>query len=129
MYSSGLWLTTDVQKEMFKQLRLVERSYNKMASIALQINLPRYRLVPKFHAIGHLRKQVGDCIDDNVRSMNALADACDQDEDYVGRVSRLSRRVSIRLTMIRTITRVLVASKLKLTEVRKRILKHCKGTL
>lgn len=67
-----------------------------------------FALYPKIHVIHHflwdMRQEAGD----HNLSLHPLSAACQMDEDLVGRVSRLSRRVNIRAVIQRTLERYLI---------------------
>jgi hypothetical protein len=69
-----------------------------------------YPLFPKIHAVHHVWHQVREDTLLYGFSMNPLTASCQQDEDVVGRVSRVSRRVNVRRVMRRTLERHLMAS-------------------
>lgn len=69
-----------------------------------------YPLYPKLHALHHLSIRLRSDACEFGMSMSPLLTACQQDEDVIGRISRLSRRVSARRTMERTLLRYLIHS-------------------
>jgi len=119
-YRSKLWMGKE-QEAMHKAFLQMEAAYVRLATGALRHGLQRYRLVPKLHGISHMRYDIERCMLKGSSALSPLAASCEQDEDYIGRVSRLSRRVGIKLIMLRTLQRVLVASRLKLIQVKKTI--------
>ncbi|CAE7369766.1 unnamed protein product [Symbiodinium sp. CCMP2456] len=95
------------------------RCYQKAADLSFQARALRFNLVPKLHCYHHvcleLLFKARRC--DNI--LNPLSRATFQDEDYIGRVSRLSRRVSPKLLCLRTIQRYLVATRVELDKDRR----------
>lgn len=65
---------------------------------------------PKLHSMHHMMVRLRDDATSLGYSQNCLATSCQLDEDLIGKVSRLSRRVSIRATAERTLGRYLVAA-------------------
>ena len=100
LYSSGLCLL---------------RGYCFLADHAMRERLNLYSLRPKLHYFAHtlweVRTQLaaGHC-----HILNPCIFGCEQNEDWIGRISRLSRKVSPRLCTQRTIDRYLIGVKLLL---------------
>ena len=69
-----------------------------------------YPLFPKLHSLHHMTMKLHADAKSCGMSMSPLATACQQDEDCVGRLARISRRVSPRLTMLRTLQRYLIGA-------------------
>lgn len=83
--------------------------YNKMAHVCYNAGRPYlFPMYPKLHHLHHTWIKILQDITSAGYAINPLVTACQQDEDAIGRTSRISRRVSIRLTMTRTLERVLV---------------------
>ncbi|CAJ1340732.1 unnamed protein product [Effrenium voratum] len=81
--------------------------YSRCASYAFARKWTRYKINPKFHMLAHLihslqRGGVGDH-----ETVNPIAHSV-MDEDFVGKVSTLTRSVSPRLIESRTLQRYLV---------------------
>ena len=68
-----------------------------------------FPLFPKCHAVHHCWKTMDEDSLAHGFAMNPLTASCQMDEDVIGRVSRVSRRVNIRLTAQRTLQRHLMA--------------------
>lgn len=119
IYSDGMWHDHANGKLVYKQLQLVERSYVHLANKSITCQLQRYRLVPKLHNLSHIRHDLGKQAFKGSRCFNILADSCEMNEDYIGKVARVSRRVSAKRNTLRTTQRVLVGSTLKLKAIKK----------
>ena len=79
----------------------------EMFRVARQYLFPLY---PKLHMFQHLMLEVRHMGLTCRRAVNPTMWGCQLDEDVVGRASRLSRRVSIRLVCQRALDRYLVAA-------------------
>ncbi|CAE6960432.1 unnamed protein product [Symbiodinium sp. CCMP2592] len=113
---AGLWLTTTEATTVYEACMHFLRSYGKCASLAFRRSLTRYNLTPKLHCWHHICLDLKRSLDRGLQyHLSPLADANFADEDFVGRVSRLSRRVSPRLQGLRTIGRYLAATRSQLT--------------
>ena len=82
---------------------VVVRSYMQLHVLSLQAGLQRYKLRPKFHMLVHMAEGL------LLNSFNWRWDACWMDEDIVGKVSRLSRRVHPMTCALRTLQRYMLA--------------------
>ena len=69
-----------------------------------------YPLYPKAYIYHHLILQMLWQAKACDQSVNPLLYACQMDEDMIGKASRLSRRVNIRLTASRSLDRYLTAA-------------------
>lgn len=109
---AGLWLTKDEAATAAEAGLFFLQAYGKCARICADRNLCRYNLTPKLHFWHHICLRLHDGVQNNLSVLqNPLADSNFADEDFVGRVSRLSRRISPRLHSERTIGRYLVATR------------------
>ena len=88
------------------------RGYGFLADMALRSNKRLYSLRPKFHYFHHvlhdlesqLRAKHPWCLNPNMFGC--------ENEDFIGRISRISRKVSPKIASSRTIDRYLVGCKL-----------------
>ena len=95
------------------------RRYSSLAKRAFDTERSLWGLIPKCHAMHHIFVKLLLEAEQGRPSLHPLCLGVQQDEDYVGRPSRLSRRVSSRLASTRVLQRYLqdayskfVASKL-----------------
>ena len=93
MYMSGAWLEQTTAQEIGELGLRFLRRYNSLALLAFRQKKRLWLVMPKAHALHHLflqllqQSRVGRCL-------NLLCTSVQQDEDYIGRNSRLSRHVS-----------------------------------
>ena len=86
-------------------------SYARLARSAYDAGMPLlYPLYPKLHYMHHILLEIEASAREHNMAFNVMTCGCQQDEDLVGRISRLSRRVSIRTVMTRTLSRYLAAA-------------------
>jgi hypothetical protein len=69
-----------------------------------------FPLFPKIHAVQHVWLQIELQCDNHGFAMNPLTASCQMDEDIIGKVSRVSRRVNARSMVRRTLQRHLMSS-------------------
>ena len=82
-------------------------SYKELAEITFARGWAMYPLLPKAHAFEHIILRMRREAMAHHLTINPLVVGCQADEDLVGRISRLSRRVSIRTVSVRTFQRYL----------------------
>ena len=119
-YQSGFWLN---QKEAARAGRAGLRflaCYARLAEVTLREHRLRYPQMPKCHYLHHgFRDMV--LFSRSCRWIpNLLHSSVQLDEDMVGRIARLSRRVGSRLLMQRTLERYLVTAHLAIFDAEKR---------
>ncbi|CAE7891710.1 unnamed protein product [Symbiodinium microadriaticum] len=90
--------------------------YAKLVKIFYQKNECKYNLVPKLHNLHHLSHSLLVSAAKGKEAINPLSYCCYQDEDFIGRVSRLSRRISPKLLVRRTVERYLIATRYQLSD-------------
>ncbi|OLP80192.1 hypothetical protein AK812_SmicGene39428 [Symbiodinium microadriaticum] len=109
---AGLWLTKQEAAIAAEAGLFFLQAYGKCARICADRNLCRYNLTPKLHFWHHLCLRLHQGVQKDLLFLqNPLADSNFADEDFVGRIARLSRRVSPRMQSERTIGRYLVATR------------------
>ena len=124
-HAMGLFMRTLLAADLWmfpQQAKIVSdaglhflKSYKKLSSLCHEQRLLRYNLTPKLHCFHHLCISLQQGLQRALpRFQNILCDCTFQDEDFVGRVSRLSRRVSPRLQSLRTLQRCLTATRQQL---------------
>ena len=112
LYSHGLWLSRKCGQRVLHHLMVMLKGYKRLAHESAKLDLVAYSLKPKLHSMRHI---AGD-IENQLRSgapkiLNILAFSCEPNEDMVGHVARLSRRVSARTVNHRVFDRVCIRMK------------------
>ena len=113
-YSHGLWLSRHCAAAMHQELHDFLQGYNSCAFLALnQFQIAAYSMKSKFHMVSHAKFDIHERLQDPQTDfvINMQVWGCEMNEDIVGKVCRLSRRVSTRLTAQRTLELVLIKSK------------------
>lgn len=109
LYHEGLFIRSPRANYLATQGLTFLRKYAKLALWCFEARKRRFPFMPKGHYLHHQflsmlqQSQRGEWV------MNILAFANQQSEDFVGRPSRLSRRVSSRTTSLRVIQRAFLA--------------------
>lgn len=86
MYRAGAWLDPNESKLIGELSMRFLRRYGQLASEASAASKSLFVLLPKIHSWHHLTL-------DQKKIMNPLCYSTQQSEDFIGRPSRLSRRV------------------------------------
>ena len=82
--------------------------YRELAELTFAEGRAMFPLLPKAHAFEHMVLRMRrDAMLYGISS-NPLVVGCQADEDLVGRISRLSRQVSIRVVIAKTLQRYLI---------------------
>ena len=87
-------------------------SYGRLALLCHEANMVRFKLIPKLHMYWHLV----DWMDVHASSVayvhNCMSESCSMEEDLIGRYCFLTRCVSPRVRVIRSLERYLTQVKL-----------------
>ena len=113
VHSHGLFLTHPCAVFLHRSGLKLLRGYHFLAEHCINAGLKLFSLRPKCHYFHHTLKELEMQIYSGHRWVLSPAIwNCENNEDFIGRLSRLSRRVSPRLCSIRVIDRYLVGVKL-----------------
>ena len=102
LYRKGAWLNQNTARAAAGLGLESLRAYERLATIHVMKRLPRFPLHPKSHMLYHIFKFMEDSAEKNEWTESPLVDGCQQDEAFVGILSRFSRRVAPRSTIDRT---------------------------
>lgn len=116
LYSSGFWLGSHHAKIVEKHMQTFLSAYQFCAHQMLLAKKRRFPIMPKCHFLAHLvvemRRQCA--ISDWVQ--NPLGTSVQCQEDFIGRPSRVSRRVDVRKIHTNVIARCLILSEMALAK-------------
>ena len=130
MHGHDLWLPRSCAQFMMKQGLQALRAYSFCARECLGINLRLFCMRPKFHSLAHTVFELRAAVRGNHQFiLNPCIFNCEQNEDFIGRIARTSRRVSTRLTIYRTLQRYGVSFQSRLRRMRQRRRTHWKCSL
>lgn len=109
VYSYEVWIPSEEAKPIIA----AGFAFLKIMGVAVKTAYSRkvlyFKLMPNYHRIHHILFGMQTQALQGRHVLNPLVASTQQDEDYIGRCSRLSRRVSPRLTVQRTLERSLEA--------------------
>ena len=125
MHSHSVWLPPVCARLMMSQGLKALRAYAFCAKTAMDMNKRLFCMRPKFHYWAHtifeMRHSLQLC---HQFILNPCLYNCEQSEDFIGRVARISRHVSPRLTILRTLQRYGVAFQSRLRRIKRRASKR-----
>lgn len=109
LYCEGLFVRAERAEQIALKGLYFLKLYAQLADLCFKKKKKRFPLVPKGHYLHH---QFLHFLHQSRRTawvLNELAFAVQMEEDYIGRPSRLARRVSCRATSLRVIQRTFLA--------------------
>ena len=109
MHTSGIWLSRDLARQMSDNAYTFVEAYSALANLSFQAKLARFHMEPSYHFFHHygveyrLRIEAGEeCI------LSCSVDGCEADEDFVGKISLLSRKVHAATVSLRVLQRYML---------------------
>jgi hypothetical protein len=108
LYNSPVWMERQTAQAVAADGMVFLKAYAWLAAESFQRRKQRYPLRPKHHLFHHFMLQMSWEIDlQHSLVLNPMAYGCEADEDFVGKIARLSRRVHATTTVSQTIDRYL----------------------
>ena len=112
LYSHNIAVPRVCARRLYLHIMVVIRGYKRIAGYCKQQHLPGYRLKPKLHALAHIALDIRQSLKTSTpRIINPLVWACEMNEDHIGHVARLSRKLNTRTLGHRLAQRYLLKSK------------------
>ena len=113
LYSHGLWLSRHCTGAMYESLHSFLAAYNQLAFLSLYTHaFTGYAKKSKIHMLAHEKQDLRKVLKTAKHfALSPIAFACEGNEDMVGRLSRLSRRVSQKWAAHRTLDLYLIQCK------------------
>ena len=110
LYRANLWLSTADRDILIQSLAEVLSSFKVCARYSFRVlQITRWKFQPKYHMLSEVRFQLLVDKENSIRSISPLSFSCQMDEDFVGRVSQMSRMVSSRRVHTKTLERYKLA--------------------
>ena len=116
LYGEGFWIPAPRGEKLGHMLESYMLAYQACAYEAVLRGMSRFPMVPKAHMLAHTADEMIEQSKRGAWIINPLAAANQQQEDFIGRPCRLSRRVSVRSLHLRVIQRSLLACHQAATE-------------
>ena len=109
MHSHGCFLPACCARVQLEAGLSFIRGYAFMANFCSSKKVAGYRLRPKLHYMHHMLYGAQKQLEAGASFIfSSSVDLCEQNEDFIGRISRVSRRVAARTAGLRTTQRYLV---------------------
>ena len=109
LYRGGVWIHAQEALRIAALGQQFLVGYGKLAKGTFEKGLRRYVLIPKLHFFHHLMTDLREQGSAHRWALNPLIYSVQMQEDYIGKPSRVSRKVSAKLHSQRTVERVLFA--------------------
>ena len=121
IHSHKLFLERPCANLVYVSIMRTLRGYKKLGLMALTMNMRAFILKPKTHALHHVAVSIRKGLEaGQPLILNPEAHACEMNEDMIGRVSRLSRRVGARLMDKRVLERYFLKKRALMKRHKKR---------
>ena len=106
LHTHRLWLPRKCAVIFYVRAMTVLRGYAVLGRAAVGLHIRAFIQKPKHHGLHHLAFQLKqDLLRGSTLLLSPQSMACEMNEDFLGRISRLSRRVGFRLCNLRVIER------------------------
>ena len=121
IHKHKLFLERHCANLLYVSIMRTLRGYKKLGLMALTMNMRAFILKPKNHALHHVALSIKKGLEaGHPLILNPEAHACEMNEDMIGRVSRLSRRVGTRLMDRRVLERYFLKKRALMKRHKKR---------
>ena len=101
-----LWMDRPCAKKFYVAVMTLLRGYVVLGRRSLDLGIRGFIQKPKHHALHHIALEVRyRLVQGDTLIANPQMTACEMNEDFMGRISRLSRRVGFRLVDLRVAQR------------------------
>ena len=111
MHKEGIWLLRDQAEQMGAACQRFCSSYSRLAQQCFSWKWMRFRMEPCLHHYCHFGVDIRETLNQSPEIQWIPSPApqnCEQDEDFVGKVARLSRKVHMMTMTRRVIERYLI---------------------
>ena len=113
IHKSGIWLSRESAKKAMDAVNLFCTSYSFCASEFHRLSIPRYHVQPSLHLFKHAAVRLQQQLNSGAaRVLSPTVHLCENSEDFVGQVARISRRVAARTCGLQTLQRYLIKAHL-----------------
>ncbi|CAK9014447.1 unnamed protein product [Durusdinium trenchii] len=96
MYKSGLWLQSTSARRLSDWIFSFLGHYSLLAQLTLNAGKARYPMYPKNHMLCHAAVDLARRAERCEWQLSPLSTACQQEEDFIGKPSKISRFTNIR---------------------------------
>eukprot|EP00438_Fugacium_kawagutii_P027965 Skav210844 [mRNA] locus=scaffold543:347409:348998:+ [translate_table: standard] len=118
IHRHGIFLKPSCRSSIIRATKDFTQSYARLADYAYKRQMQLYAMVPKLHSMHHFAIHLASCSADQLACNPALYD-CSASEDFIGHVSRQSRRISYVKLVENTLLAYLVKTRFVLKRFKK----------
>ena len=112
IYSHNILLPRKCASRLYLHIMVLIRGYKRVAAHCLQHNFSGFRLKAKLHAIARIGLEIREGLKTAAaRLLNPVIWACELNEDHIGHVARVSRKLATKTLGLRMAQRYLLKSK------------------
>ncbi|CAJ1451398.1 unnamed protein product [Effrenium voratum] len=109
LHTQGVWLDVAAAQSMATGCLQFTQNYSQLAKLSFEKSLRRFHLEPSLHSMHHFYMELSGAIAAGASSiLNPAVHNAEADEDYIGKLARLSRAVHASSTTLRCIERYLL---------------------
>lgn len=110
VYRENVWISSQRAQVLVTLGADFLRMYGEAVRVCFEQRRALFLLMPNLHRLAHIIDDLSEQSKRATYCINPCLYSCQSDEDFVGRPSRISRRVSIMTTIERTLLRCLECS-------------------
>ena len=107
LYAADLWIPASEALRIAKAGRHFLDAYSRLARLSHAAGELRYAMIPKIHMVWHVVENIYGQAEKHPVVENPMAEAVAVDEDFIGRYCALTRSVSARQRILRSLERYL----------------------
>ena len=107
LYASDIWVPTAEATRIASAGKHFLAAYSRLARLSLDVGELRFAMIPKVHMLWHVVDSLLYQCDRFTEVENPMTEAVAIDEDFIGRYCALTRSVSPRLRVLRSLERYL----------------------
>lgn len=96
LYLNGLWLRASDARKVSRWIFCFLARYSLLAHFSIEESLRRFPVYPKLHMLCHTAHDLAKHAERSPWVFSPMATACQQEEDFIGKPSRVSRMTNIR---------------------------------
>ena len=113
LYQHGAFLHRHCAAVLYQEIHEFLKQYNALAFVSMHSHdFPAFGIKSKYHLIAHAKEDIRKMLGNRSTLFvpSPMLFSCEQNEDVIGKVARLSRKVNTRKTTSRTLEHVLIKS-------------------
>ena len=107
LYKQECWIASEKALELASFGNKFLRKYGEAVRLCFREKRTLFSLMPNLHRVAHIVDDLETQASSTNFALSPLAYSCQAEEDFVGRPSRISRRVSAKKVVMRTLQRSL----------------------